>query len=103
MILFWDLASAQGVLELRGHQQAVHALALVDGRLLSASADATVRSWDFAVFDNLDELRRRACRIANRDLTVPEWQQHIGPNKAYETTCGQSWPGLSRRHHLGSP
>ncbi|ONH59074.1 hypothetical protein CcI49_18180 [Frankia sp. CcI49] len=71
---------------LRGHTGAVTNVAFApDGRtLVSASFDRTARQWDV----DPESWRRRACAIANRDLTRTEWSQFVGENLSYESTCG---------------
>jgi hypothetical protein len=50
--------------------------------LASGSADGAVRLWDVG----RQSLARRACTIANRNLTKQEWQQFFG-NLPYHRTC----------------
>jgi WD40 repeat protein len=47
-VRLWDLAAGQAVLTLRGHTRIIHSIRfLSEGRrLVSASADRTVRVWD---------------------------------------------------------
>jgi hypothetical protein len=40
--------------------------------------DVNPRSW-----------QRRACRIANRDLTREEWDQYVGPSFPYRSLCAE--------------
>ena len=95
VVRYWDLETREPLFELRGHQRPVHAVSFAEGRLISSSEDETVRSWEYADFDDLDALRRRACRIANRDLTEIEWSLFLGANKTYRSTCERKWTGLA--------
>jgi hypothetical protein len=51
--------------------------------LASASTDGTVRLWDV----DLASWARRACEVANRNLTAAEWSQFIGASRDYRRTC----------------
>jgi WD40 repeat protein len=93
-IILWDLENDRAQYDLLGHEASVDALALAAGRLLSASEDGTVRVWQAAGALDLAALRERACRVANRNLTLKEWHQFIGSNLAYRPTCPRRWPGL---------
>lgn len=101
LVRYWDLRSGQLVFELRGHADTVQALALVRDHLLSADGGGSIRSWNYGNYSDLDALRRRACEIANRDLSEEEWNEFIGVNKPYRATCGRTWSGLPSTPHGG--
>jgi len=54
-----------------------------DGKVLASANKGKIFFWD------LDESswKHRACSVANRNLTVEEWQRFMGPSP-YRTTCG---------------
>jgi len=55
---------------------------------LAAIQGSELTTWDF----NLQSWQARACRIANRNLTMDEWQQYMG-DRPYNSTCdGQIAP-----------
>jgi WD40 repeat protein len=96
-IRLWDLRSAQSVV-LAGPSDPVTGLLFSPdgGRLISHScgllapnavcvAGGTVWVWDLSVASWIE----RACHIANRNLTLGEWQQYL-PSLPYQKTC----PGL---------
>jgi WD40 repeat protein len=84
-IYLWDLDADQPLGKvLSGHTKAIRrlAIALDDRVLLSADDSGKLLLWD------LDDRswRRRACAIANRNLTFAEWEQYEG-ERPYQITC----------------
>jgi hypothetical protein len=55
-----------------------------DSRSLAAGDDdGNVRTWDL----RLATWIKRACLLANRNLSQQEWDRWIGPDLAYERSC----------------
>ncbi len=84
-IRLWEMATGVCLGGLHGHAERVVSLTYsLDGRtLVSADLGATVIRWDV----DPGSWRDRACRIANRNLTVDEWSRFFGPGVAYRATC----------------
>jgi WD40 repeat protein len=84
-VVLWNLSTGQAALILEGHDAEVVSLAISrDGaRLASGSWDGKVQVWD----TRLDEWYRRACEIANRQLTAEEWTAHAGNDLPYGDAC----------------
>jgi WD40 repeat protein len=53
-----------------------------DGKILAAAYRFGVILWDMDV----ESWKRRACRMANRNLTMEEWKQYLG-DRSYHNTC----------------
>jgi WD40 repeat protein len=81
----WNVATGRQLGQsLVGHHDVAWAITFSpDGKkLASSSRDGTIIVWDL----DLDSWSRRACDIANRNLTEAEWQQYLG-DEAYHETC----------------
>ncbi len=94
VIRVWDLASQKELLQLKGHEHSVLALALSpDGkRLASGSVDKTVRVWDTATGELLKTMQGHRGNVqavaftpdgerivsGSDDRTIKVWQAHTG-------------------------
>ena len=85
-VRLWDVASGQplGAPLSTGHTGFVASVAFTrDGKtLVAANTDGDIVRWTI----DLPAWPRRACEIANRNLTEQEWRQYLG-NLPYQKTC----------------
>ncbi|MGC8787899.1 MAG: WD40 repeat domain-containing protein [Anaerolineae bacterium] len=84
-IILWDVKSGHAIGKpLIGHKSVVDNVTFSPdgGTLVSGSLDGTIVLWDVS----LNAWQARACRIANRNLTLKEWQQFLG-NEPCQPTC----------------
>ena len=51
--------------------------------LASGNWDGSIWLWDVGIAS----WQKRACAVANRDLTPAEWHQYVGDNEPYRRTC----------------
>jgi WD40 repeat protein len=97
-IRLWDVATGRQLGQsFVGHQDVAWAIAFSpDGnKLASSSRDGTIILWDL----NRDSWMKRACDIANRNLSEVEWQQYLG-DELYRETCDLSDTITSQALHF---
>ena len=86
-ILLWDVATRVRLVQLQGHTAGVNSVAFSpNGQTLVSGSDDTntnVILWDIAV----ENWQKRACQLANRNLTSDEWDEYMGSNREYAKTC----------------
>jgi WD40 repeat protein len=85
-IILWDVASGE-ILESisNAHFGSVRVLNFSpDGEgLVSGGADGQLLIWSFQPISDVE----RACRIANRNLSLEEWSRFMILDDAYQRTC----------------
>jgi WD40 repeat protein len=82
-IRLWDVPTHQLIGTLSFQQKAVHSIAMDPSREILASVDEddNLIFWSVGIEDWI----KRACRIANRNLTTQEWNTHVGPGAVVKT------------------
>jgi WD40 repeat protein len=85
-IRLWDVPTHQLIGTLSFQQKAIHSIAMEPNQriLVSGDEDDNLVFWNVGIKDWL----QRACRIANRNLTVQEWNTHVGTGPARKTCPG---------------
>jgi WD40 repeat protein len=79
-IILWDVATGQQLAILAGHPDNVYSVVLsADDQSL---AKREILLWSVSS----DSWQARACRTANRNLSLEEWQRYL-PDRPYEQTC----------------
>ena len=84
-IVLWDVASRRTLgWALTGHEGGVEVLLYTANskQLISSGLDDTVIIWNVDV----GSWKERACNIANRNMTCPEWEQFFN-ELHYRSTC----------------
>jgi WD40 repeat protein len=94
-IMVWNVESGTPLgPPLTGHTNVVSSVHFSpDGqKLASGGSDSNIMLWDV----NVELGPRRACEIANRNLTREEWNQFIGAEQPYRLTCPDFPSGLEQ-------
>jgi WD40 repeat protein len=60
-----------------------------NGKSLASVSGDTTMLWDV----NFESWISRLCAIANRNLSLSEWQRYVGPNIGYSKICPNLPPG----------
>jgi WD40 repeat protein len=84
-LVLWDVASGQPLERVLWGWQGVNTRVAMspDGHVVAASHGEGVVLWDVG----MASWQRRACQVANRDLTQQEWDKFVGPELPYRRTC----------------
>jgi WD40 repeat protein len=83
-IVLWDIASAQPRGTLEGSATTLSVTFTPDGkRLVTGHSNGKVALWDV----DLEGWPKRACQIANRNLTRDEWKTLVGEALPYRAVC----------------
>jgi WD40 repeat protein len=83
-IVLWDLASRTPRATLEARATTLSMAFTPDGtRLVTGHSNGDVALWDV----DLEGWPRRACELANRDLTRDEWTTFVGEDLPYRAVC----------------
>jgi len=85
-IAFWDMSNFQSLGQFPvGFMQSTNALVFSPDNkiLITGGKSGQIIAWDVSVRSWL----YRACQIANRNLSISEWEQYIGSQSPYNLTC----------------
>jgi WD40 repeat protein len=91
-ILLWDLQAGQSLGPPLDYPESLFGSLAYnpDGRILASGGDnGRIIFWDVS----LESWKTRACRIANRNLSLTEWERFIGRDIPYRRTCPDLPPG----------
>ena len=85
-IRLWDVPAHELIGTLSFQQKAIHSIAMEPSRQVLASVDEddNLIVWNVGIEDWV----RRACRIANRNLTAQEWNTYVGAGPIRKTCPG---------------